>query len=113
MVVNALLTFSTNLLVSPFQRLAKAPLAKAPHAKKQKGKASLEKTWILSAIEDLQRLASEHQMPSIAFALDGVMEVAETEVKLKGVNEKTLRRMDQIGPYSAVVEFPMQPPQTR
>ncbi|WP_415400750.1 hypothetical protein [Tateyamaria sp. SN3-11] len=88
--------------------MAKALLAKAPHAKKQRGKASLEKTWILSAIEDLQRLANEHQMPSIAFALDGVMEVAETEVKLDDGDEKTLRRIDQLGQCSAIVQFPTQ-----
>ena len=68
----------------------------------------MEKTWILSAIEDLQRLASEHQMPSIAFALDGVMEVAESEVKLENLDAETLRTLDQTDQFSAVVQFPIQ-----
>jgi len=68
----------------------------------------MEKNWILSAIEDLQQLACEHQMPSIAFALDNVMEVAEMEVNFQNAHRRISKTLDQEAQCDSVVQFPEQ-----
>ena len=89
--------------------MAKALLAKAPHARKLRGKASVENAWIIGAIEDLQQLASEHQMPSIALALDRVMDIAKMEVASERVRANYSRpKHGNIG-CTQVLQFPPQP----
>lgn len=66
----------------------------------------MKKSWIASAIEDLQRMAIEHQMQSIAFALDDVMEIAEREIVFEQTFENSPQRSSRELTESSILQFP-------
>jgi len=66
----------------------------------------MKTNWMTSALEDLQMLALEHQMQSIAFALDDVIEIAEKEVIVEPAVDYLVPKSSQEVTESSIVQFP-------